>query len=637
MRKTKKDTFSGAFLLSFFLAIFLLLSYSRVFDGFEYNTFDFRYKLRPAREVSQDIVIIEISDDSIEKIGEWPFPRNYHSLMIRALDSSGAKAIIFDIFFSEMTPEDEEFAISAFDAGNVYFPYIFSLDADIRKGSGFHARGYAADLIAPLKKAARGKGFANVIPDDDGKVRRMPLFAEYDGEKYPLLSFIAALDSMGLSFEDIDIRPGKHIKIGEEETIPIDDDSFLLVNYAGKWGESFRHFSYVDILQSYLADVTGQQATLDLSELEGAVCFIGVTASASPDAHPSPIENMYPGVGVHAGIYDSIVSGRHIMRLSRGANLIILLILGFLTACSTLKLKKRFAGFAMLAISGGYFLFSVIAFWPFGIWLDMFYPLVSVLVVYFAATFKKYIEETQKREMIEKELNMAKEIQESFLPKTLPELKGMEISVKMITAKQVGGDLYDIIDLGGGKVGIMMGDVSGKGFPAALYMAKATSVFKTYIGDHSPAEAVKKTNDRLAMESSSGLFVTLSYMVFDTALSKVDLSIGGHLPTILIEPGGNVELLDVESGLPLGMMECDFSEVSREYLPGSVFVLYTDGVTEAMNVKGDMYSLERLTEFCRALSGRSSEYVVEAIHRDVALFAGKADQHDDITVMAVKA
>lgn len=636
MRKTKKDILAYVSVSLFFLAVFLFFSYSRVFDGFELNTFDFRYKLRPTGDVSGDIVIIEISDDSIEKIGEWPFPRNYHALLVRALEHAKVDAIIFDIFFSERTSEDEGFTEAARESGKVYFPYIFNIDTDPPDKKSLYASGYAAGMLPDFGEAAKNTGFANVIPDSDGKVRRMPLFVTYDGKKYPLISFQAALDKKGISFGNIVIEPGKYVEAGLTRKIPLDEGSFALVNYPGGWGKGFRHFSYVDVIQSYLADVTGQPATIDLSLLEGAVCFIGVTASASPDAHPSPIENMYPGVGVHASVYDSVMRESYIKRLDRVSNLILVMLIWFLTVYFTLKLKKRFAGLAILLIVGGYFTFAFFAFWPFGTWVDMFYPIASTLVVYFIATFKKYIEETQKREMMEKELNIAKDIQNSFLPKALPNVWGLEISVKMMTAKQVGGDLYDIIDLGEGRVGIMLGDVSGKGVPAALYMAKATSVFKTYIRYGGPAEAVKKTNDRLASESSSGLFVTLTYMVFDTASSKVDFSIGGHLPTIMIEPDGKVELLDVDSGLPLGMMECDYSEVSRKYVPGSLFVLYTDGVTEAMNVKNEMFSMGKLTEVCRSLAGKPPEYVVEAIYREVNLFAGKAEQHDDITIMVIR-
>ncbi|HPN73490.1 MAG TPA: CHASE2 domain-containing protein, partial [Candidatus Omnitrophota bacterium] len=429
MRKIKKDSLAYAFIFLFFVSAFLSLSYLRVFDGFENSTFDFRYKMRPPEKVSGDVVIIEIGDDSIAKIGQWPFPRNYHALLIKALDSAGAKAVIFDIFFSEPTGEDEGLATAAADSGKVYFPYIFDIDRDPYDRKSVHAAGYAAAMLPALESAAKATGFVNVIPDHDGKVRRMPPFINYLGKRYPLISLRAALDAKGLSFDELEIRPGAEIKVPGHKTIPLDEGSYVLVNYAGRWGEGFRHFSYVDIIQSYLADIVGQAPSVDLSSLKGAVCFIGVTASASPDAHPSPMENMYPGVGVHAGVYDSVIRESYIRRLGRVPNMAILLVVWFLAAYFTLKLKKRFAGVVMTLIVSGYFIFAFLAFWPFGVWVDVFYPLVSTLAVYFIATFKKYVEETQKREMMEKELNIARDIQQSFLPKELPGVGGAEVNV----------------------------------------------------------------------------------------------------------------------------------------------------------------------------------------------------------------
>jgi len=617
------------------LAAALFISYSRVLDEFEYSTFDLRYRLRPLQPVDEDIVIVEISDDTIAKIGKWPFPRNYHALLVKALVSSGARTIVLDVFFSEPREGDGEFADAVEMAGNVYVPYIFDVDRLARDTSRIYASGYAAGMIPQLKDAVKGAGFANVIPDSDGKVRRVPLFMVYEGERYPHLTFLAALEDLGYSTKDVRTRGGKAY-VGGDIVIPLDESSSMLVNYPHRWGRAFRHYSYIDIIQSYLADITGQEPVVDLEELEGAVCFVGMTATASPDAHPSPMEPMHPGIGVHASVYNSIMGGLCLSRLSRWGNIIILLLLWTLTAYVTARSKKMFALFSILLLMAVYSAGAMLLFWPGGVWVDVFYPLVSMAAVYVIVTFSKYMSETRKRELIEKELDIARDIQLSFLPREIPASGGLDIDVKMITARQVGGDLYDVVDLGEGKLGVMLGDVSGKGVPASLYMAKAVSVFRTYAGEGSPAEVVKKINDRLIAESSSGLFVTLTYMVFDLKSHKVTFSIGGHLPTVLIEPDGTVRLLDVSEGLPLGMIEGDFTQAECAAEPGSVFILYTDGVTEAMDVKGEMYLEKRLVELCGTLKGKSAAQVVEAIHSSVAAFAGRAKQHDDITVMTVR-
>ncbi len=631
--KTKITYFAlGAFLA----VLFLFFSYSRVFDEFEYSTLDLRYRARPPQSVDKDIVIIEIGDDSIEKLGKWPFPRDYHALIIKALKSAGVKTVIFDVFFSEKKEGDEELAAAVGEAGNVYLPYVFELDRDNPDKTRVYASGYLAPLIDVLKKSFKGTGFINAVPDMDGKIRDIPPFIEYEGVFYPHLSVLAALNDLGYEFDQCRIIPGKKMTGGKDLVIPLDGDSSMLVDYPAVWGKAFRHYSYVDVLQSYLADVTGQEPTLELNELKDTICFIGLTAAATPDTHPSPMEPLYPGIGVHASVYNSVINKTFLRRLNRWWNLLILIVMWMLTAFVTARSRKRFAFLSIFLIMAVYVLLAAAFFWPLGIWMDVFYPLVSIGAVYVIFTFKKYITETQKRELLEKELTIARDIQQSFLPREVPRVGALEVSVKMATARQVGGDLYDMIRFGDNKLGVMMGDVAGKGVPAALFMAKVVSVFKSFAKAGAVAEGLRNVNDRLIAEGSSSVFVTLTYMVLDTEANSLEMAIGGHLPTILVEPDGNIELLDVAEGMPLGLIESDFSECKRDYKPGSVFVLYTDGVTEAMNLRKEMFGEDRLVELIGNLKGRSAEEIVDAIHEAVVKFAGKASQHDDITVMAVR-
>ena len=622
-------------LAAFFGLVLLSISYFRVFDEFEYSTLDFRYLIRPDQPVSDDIVIVEIGDDSIEKLGKWPFPREDHAFIIRALNSAGARTIIFDIFFSEEKEGDDDFAAAVKEAGNVYMPYIFELDRTRASRDRVKADGFAAPLIDVLEDAAKGTGFINVEPDPDGKVRHIPPVIFYEGKFYPHMTVLAALNELGYGFDEAKIYPGKRIEAGNV-IIPLDGSSSMLVNYPAKWGRTFRHYSYVDILQSYLAGLTGQEATLDLSRLKGAVCFIGLTATASPDAHPSPMEPLYAGVGVHTSVYNSIIRGSYLVRLNRWWNMVILALLGLLTASVTARTKKRFALPSILLIMAVYFVVAAASFWLLGIWIDVFYPIVAAGVIYVVLTFRKYVAETQKREVIEKELNIARDIQLSFLPKEIPSVGGLDIAAKMITARQVGGDLYDIFQIDEKRLGVMIGDVSGKGVPAALFMARVVSVFKTFARHGSPAKVLKDINDRLVDEGGSNLFVTLTYLVFDVEKKEMKFASGGHLPMVMVKPDAGMSLLDVEEGPPLGLIKSDFSEGSTAYEPGTIFALYTDGVTEAMSVKEEMFGQDRLLDIVARLKRRSPVEIVEAIHSAVLAFAGKAPQHDDITVVTIK-
>ncbi|MGD2279129.1 MAG: CHASE2 domain-containing protein [Candidatus Omnitrophota bacterium] len=625
-----------SFLLACFLAyLFLVFSYERVFDEFEYITLDFRYKMRPPQKVLDDVVIVEIGDDSINKLEKWPFPRNYHGLLIKALSAAGAKTIVFDVFFSEEKEGDEALAGSIKEAGNVFLPYVFDLELHNPDKTRIHAYKYAAPLLDIFQKACRGSGFINVVPDEDGNLRRVPAFIEYDGKLYPHLTVNAALNDLGYRFDEVKIVPEKEIIAGDFR-IPLGEYSEMLVNYPSEWGRAFRHYSYVDIIQSYLADITGQEPALDLKVFKGSVCFVGLTATATPDTHPSPLEPLYPGVGVHASVYNGIMQGKFLIRLNRWWNLLILVIMWLLAGLVTLKVRRKYSVLSVISLMIAFVAFAFFFSWAVGIWVDVFYPLFTMVLIYIIFTFRKYLAEMQKREVMEKELDIAKDIQQSFLPLKLPEIAGIEIAAGMKTAKQVGGDLYDVVELYGNNLGAMIGDVSGKGVPAALFMARVASEFKIFSKQGTANEVLKMINEHLLEGTSSNLFVTVAYLIFDTNEKKVYIASGGHLPTVLLRPDGEIALLDVEEGMPLGLVEGEYTEEELEYRPGSTFVLYTDGVTEAMDRDEEMFGQDRLVDLVKKMKGRSAKEIVDAVHQAVSEFSGKAPQHDDITVIAIK-
>ena len=182
----------------------------------------------------------------------------------------------------------------------------------------------------------------------------------------------------------------------------------------------------------------------------------------------------------------------------------------------------------------------------------------------------------------------------------------------------------------------MIGDVAGKGVPAALFMAKVVSDFKIFAKRGMPSEVVGEINAELVRESGSNLFVTLTYMVFDTDDNKASFAIGGHNPTVFVKPNGEVKMLDAKEGMPLGLVEGNFSEEEVDYEKGSVFILYTDGVTEAMDLKEEMFGEERLKKLAGSLKDRPAKEIVDAILEAVNKHAAGAPQYDDITVMVIK-
>ncbi|MBF0494744.1 MAG: CHASE2 domain-containing protein, partial [Candidatus Omnitrophica bacterium] len=478
MAKTSK-ILSFVFWPVFFLALFSL-SYFRVFDELEYKTLDFRYQIRPKLKVNNKIAIIHISDDTIKGLGEWPIPRKYHALLIKALKAAGAKDIVFDVFFTETTNDDQELINAAKEAGNVYMAYVFELDVAKNSNKYISAKGEIAPLLEYFKTACKDIGYVNVQPDIDGKVRSVLPFVEYKGKFYPHLGLKVALDNYGVKFENVKIIPGSKIVVDKKLTIPLGERSEVLINYPSKWAESFRHYSCIDVIQSYLSGMIGKPPAIDLNELKDSVCFIGFTAAASPDAHPSPLEPLYPGVGVYAAMYNSTMNDLFLHRMNRIDNLIVLFIISIITLVVTVKSRRNFAFLSVIFFVAGYAVFGIGMFFFARTWVDMFYPIGAVVFLYMFFTFRKYLMEMRRRELLEKELNIAKDIQMSFLPAELPAVAGIDAFGAMMTARQVGGDLYDVILHENGKLGVMIGDVMGKGFPASLFMAMAASSFKFF-------------------------------------------------------------------------------------------------------------------------------------------------------------
>jgi CHASE2 domain-containing sensor protein len=606
------------FLIALLLIIFI--SYFRPFEHYELATLDVRYQGRPRQPMNPDVLLVEIGEDSIQKIGRWPFSRDWHATLVNILAHYGAKAVFFDVIFGEEETGDEELR-EASTKIDVYYPIVF--ESIEKKGSVLTAARYDVPLLEAFARVAKKVCFINTPVDCDGKVRRMPLSIEYKGNLYPAASLALAGSYTGYSLDDF--------------RVPTDEDLYMLINFPAKWKDSFNHLSYVDIITSHYLVTQGQEPVVDLSTLKDKVCFIGLTATGTHDIRPVPMETLYPGVGVHASAFNTLVMGAFIARADRVSNILIAILLGVLIAVFSMRFKP-FIGLGI--VSACTVMFIIVAFCLFAflrIWIDLFFPLLLMPAVYLYTTFFKYTSERKKRELIEKELSVAKTIQQSFLPDQIPEAQNLEVAARMLTARHVGGDLYDFVDYKDGTLGIMVGDVSGKGVPAALFMAKAVSEFRIFSKDkRDPATILLDLNKQLLETSKTNLFVTMCHVCIDTATRSVTYASGGHLPLVLAR-GEAIELLEAKEGMALGLFESEFSDEKLSLERDDVVVLYTDGVTEAINLKGEEYGTERLTAVVKKNKNLPCKEIVDLVYKDITHFTGKAPQHDDITVIVIKA
>jgi sigma-B regulation protein RsbU (phosphoserine phosphatase) len=239
----------------------------------------------------------------------------------------------------------------------------------------------------------------------------------------------------------------------------------------------------------------------------------------------------------------------------------------------------------------------------------------------------------RRHEEIEQELQLARDIQQGLLLEAVPRLAGWEISAISLPARDLGGDLYDFLPLGAVSHGIMIGDVSGKGLPAALRMAVARTVFRHAARrNEPPSTTLAATNAGVLLEIPQGM-VTMLYATLDLQRGELRIANAGHTFPIVIN--GQVEEIEL-SGLPLGVDgDSDYAEARVTLDPGTTALLYTDGVVEATNRHGDIFGFERLESVLHTRSHLRPRSLVAALLQEVRAWSD-VGQTDDITVVAIR-
>lgn len=249
-------------------------------------------------------------------------------------------------------------------------------------------------------------------------------------------------------------------------------------------------------------------------------------------------------------------------------------------------------------------------------------------------------ETTAKKERIEGELRIAHDIQMGMVPNVFPpfpERKELDLHALMTPAREVGGDLYDYLLLGD-KLFFCIGDVSGKGIPASMFMATTRSMFRV-MGKQGipPSEVARRLNDTLSENNESMMFVTAFIGVLDLVTGRLDYCNCGHNPPALMSDGGTPVFLDCVPNTPLGAFNgWDFQGQVIDDLRGSLLFLYTDGLNEAENVDHVEFGMDRISSVLSGLSTANAVTVVESMQRAVAAHVGKAEQSDDLTMLCLR-
>ena len=614
------------------------LSHFRSLQSFELISYDFRLKLRPPLSVSNDILIIEISDDTLINLGKWPLPRDFHASLVDVLNSYGAKLIAFDVLFSEPTLNDGLFSQAIAKKNNVYLALACYFKSDTELNYPFpESRRILADITEPLKKSAAGSGQINVFTDPDGKIRKVPLFIKYKGGFIPHLGLGLACEQLGLDLNKKQIKKG-YLTIDNKLSIPYRPSSFFLVNYPARWNRGFPHLSYFQILKAHNDRLKGIRSDLDLSIIKNKVCFIGLTATGTSDLKATPLENIYPMLGLQASVFNGLIQQNFIRDIGRSLNTainLIIFLLAFLICLKYLPLKALLLNILLGLV---YSLVAIGLLIFYGLWIDLFLPLSIIAVNYVSFTLFRFFEAVQQRKVLEKELDIAYTIQKSFLPAEIKEFANLEISCFSHPAKFVAGDFYDVLRLNQKNLGVFIGDVSGKGVSASLIMAQTISLFRIFARQYPDCqEVISRLNEELCLRLK-GRFVTGLYMIIDTQNNRLKVCSAGQGPLLIFKKGEDkIYEKDIRAEMPLGIMpKVEYKTADFEITKGDRIFVFTDGLNEARNRKGEEFGMENIKEALVRSADLNSQLLVENLKDKLLKFSASSPQFDDITLVALK-
>lgn len=355
-----------------------------VLDSFENVTLDHRFKIRSQQFSHPKIILIEIAEDSIQHVGRWPWNREWHATIVKALSDFGARAVAFDVLFSEPSvPEaDALFAKNVTEAANVYFPVAFN-ETEGGQGSGI------VHSIPLLRDAAKGEGHITIGPDPDGLLRRIKPVIHSEGKDYLQLGFRMALDLYGVKDEDVKFT-GNTIEVPIPGNpllkIPLTQEGDLLLNWAGRWDQSYIHVSFIDVVVSYAQHMKGQKTRLKPELFEDAICIVGVTATGLFDIRSTPLEPAYPAVGVNATVLNSFLERNFLKVLNDKVNVILLWVLCAIIFIVTLRFTYLKSILMIIGLALIYAAASVALFVFENIVTSMVYPLFLIFFSFSALT-----------------------------------------------------------------------------------------------------------------------------------------------------------------------------------------------------------------------------------------------------------
>jgi serine phosphatase RsbU (regulator of sigma subunit)/CHASE2 domain-containing sensor protein len=659
-----------------------------VVGGMRLAWLDGYQELSPRDRRSAPAVIVAIDEESLRRFGQWPWPRDLVARLFDKIAKARPAAIGVDILFSEpdrLSPEriapsvaagDPRLAerlvrlprhdatlaasiraapivlgIAGLEAGSVSetAPMTPSLQRNSNSRTLGTLRRYAAALrsLPEIDGAAKGHGLLSA-DTEAGVVRRVPMVALVGGTPVlPLSLETLRLASGQALFAVYGGSAGvEAVGIGDL-SVPTQPDGRVWVHYTPH--DADRFISAAEVLDE----------ETDAARLERKLVLVGVTGLGLIDYQSTPLGERMPGIEIHAQVLENVFDAALLKRPPWApwieAFTFVIAGLAVIYCAPRLPPGRMTALLVLLEFALGVGGFA--AYRSAGLLLDAAVPGTAIAFLFAAMLVETLAEANAQKKLLQErlqhereaaarlagELDAARRIQVGILPRAelaFPSERRFEITASMEPAREVGGDLYDFFMLDDARLFFLVGDVSGKGLPASIFMAVSKALCKSAALRRGQRieELMCEANSEIARENPESLFVTAFAGVLDTGTGRLEYCNAGHEPPFVLSSDGKIARLTSGGGPPLCVLD-GFAYAAAEYsmAPRGIVCVVSDGVTEAMNQAGELYGADRLMRALQRNSNSASpRAIVDTLRADVSRFAGNAEVADDLTLLVLR-
>ena len=616
----------------------LLAFHGNWFRSVDLKVYDLGLSVRPQILPASDVVVVALDRYSRQQAiapPEYPISAHVdeHARVVDRLTAAGAKVIGFDVLFDQLAPDLDagRLAASLRSSGRVCVAAAVERQTLAVRNDGSAIT--EERLVIPSPKLADSLyclGLVNMPLDTDGAARRGSYGRAFQGAALPSMPAVLAAAAAGK-------RPGEACG----DTGDSGDSTFYIDYRLVKSGITLIPYAEVLLAEGW------QDAVRD------RVVLVGVTETGLSDVYDSPIDglagadqdNRLAGVMILAYAAQTLTGKSLVWPLARPYG--VALSIGLAVVASLTALGKRLAvsvglilGLLVLLVAAGILTTALrLSILPVGTLLSvtLFTGAIGLLAGYIETRVMEQVQRLELEE-ISTDLRKAAEIQQSLQPESIPAMKGVAIAGFQIPCKEIGGDYYDVIDLGGDRVGLLIADVCGKGVAAALLMSNLQSKVRQLApAAQSPRQLVIDLNRATISVFTEGRFVTLIYGVLDRGTMEFSYCSAGHMPPLVCRAAGEVAELP-QGGIPVGLLpEFGWQEHKTPLAGGDVLFMYTDGLSEAGRKKtGELYGDDRIKAYVAANRHKAPGDLNVDIVREAQQFSGSEHLSDDITLLTLR-